>query len=142
MPTRAFAVIVGRRSCISGGYRAYVGGGQGMVKIRRADASLMDKPKRSGRAPRELSPKALERQRQNRQLAQVINKLTDPSQVFEVKLDPDEKPATIRQRLLRVAADANREIAVRKRDNGFLVGLMTPERRSRRGRKAGSGRSS
>ena len=113
-----------------------------MVKIRRADASLMDKPKRSGRAPRELSPKALERQRQNRQLAQVINKLTDPSQVFEVKLDPDEKPATIRQRLLRVAADANREIAVRKRDNGFLVGLMTPERRSRRGRKAGSGRSS
>jgi hypothetical protein len=111
-----------------------------MVKIRRADASLMDNPKRNGGAKRELSPKARERLEQNRQLTRVISKIRDTSQVFEVRLGPNEKPATIRQRLLRAASDAKREIAVRKSDKGFLVGLMTPERRSRRGRKAGSRR--
>ena len=111
-----------------------------MVKIRRADASLMDNPKRSNSAKRELSAKALERQQQNRQLTRVISKIRDSSQVFEVRLGPNEKPATIRQRLLRAASDAKREVAVRKSEKGFLVGLMTPERRSKRGRKAGSGR--
>jgi len=38
--------------------------------------------------------------------------------------------------LLRVAADENVEIAVRKHRDGFLVGLLTPERRTNRGRKA------
>lgn len=113
-----------------------------MVKIRRADASLMDTPKRSSRGTRELSPKALERERQSRQLTQLIGRLNDPNEVFEVRLDPDEKPATVRQRLLRAAAEADREIAVRKHNSGFLVGLMTPERRSRRGRRPGSGRGS
>lgn len=111
-----------------------------MVKIRRADASLMDNPKRSARARRELTPKARERLQQNRQLTRLIAKIRDASQVFEVRLGPNEKPATIRQRLLRAASDAKREVAVRKSEKGFLVGLMTPERRSRRGRKAGSGR--
>jgi hypothetical protein len=108
-----------------------------MVKIRRADASLMDHPKRSSRTKRELTPKARERLEQNRQLTRVISRIRDTSQVFEVRLGPDEKPATIRQRLLRAASEAKREIAVRKSEKGFLVGLMTPERRSRRGRKAG-----
>jgi len=111
-----------------------------MVKIRRADASLMDNPKRAARAQRELTPKARERQQQHRQLASLIGKIHDPTEVFEVRLGPNEKPATIRQRLLRAASEAEREIAVRKSDHGFLVGLMTPERRSRRGRKAGSRR--
>jgi hypothetical protein len=111
-----------------------------MVKIRRADASLMDNPKRGTRAQRELSPKAQERLQQNRQLTGLIAKIRDASQVFEVRLGPNDKPATIRQRLLRAASEARREIAVRKSEKGFLVGLMTPERRSRRGRKAGSGR--
>ncbi len=111
-----------------------------MVKIRRADASLMDTPKRTTRGSRELSPKAMERERQSRQLTQLIGRLNDPNQVFEVRLDADEKPATVRQRLLRAAAEADREIAVRKHNSGFLVGLMTPERRSRRGRRPGSAR--
>ena len=111
-----------------------------MVKIRRTDAALMDHPRRNGQAKREMSAKALERQKQSRQLVRLVGKLSDTSQVFEVRLGPNEKPATIRQRLLRAAADAKREIAVRKSDRGFLVGLMTPERRSRRGRKAGSAR--
>jgi hypothetical protein len=111
-----------------------------MVKIRRADASLMDNPKRGTRAKRELTPKAREREQQHRQLTRLVSQINGPSQVFEVRLAANEKPATIRQRLLRAAADVNREIAVRKSDKGFLVGLMTPERRSRRGRKAGSKR--
>ena len=111
-----------------------------MVKIRRADASLMDPRQRAAGGKRELSPKALERQQQSRQLTRMIGKMSDPEQVFEVRLEATEKPATVRQRLLRAAADANKEIAVRKSEHGFVVGLMTPERRSRRGRKAGSGR--
>jgi hypothetical protein len=111
-----------------------------MVKIRRADAAMMDNPKRSTSAKREMTPKALERQQQSRQLVRLVSKINDPGQVFEVRLGPNEKPATIRQRLLRAAADAKRDIAVRKSEKGFLVGLMTPERRSRRGRKARASR--
>ena len=111
-----------------------------MVKIRRADPSLMDKSNRP-RAARELSPRAAERQRQQQQFARLISQLTDANQVFEVQLGPEEKPLTIRQRILRAAGEANVEVAVRKHGDGFLVGLMTPERRSRRGRKAGSTRS-
>jgi hypothetical protein len=56
--------------------------------------------------------------------------------VFAVKLDDGEKPLTVRQRLMRAAAEANVEIAVRKHgENGFLVGLLTPERRTKRGRR-------
>jgi hypothetical protein len=56
--------------------------------------------------------------------------------VFEVRLDKSDKAPTVRQRLLKVAAEQGVEIAVAKYENGFLVGLMTPERRARRrGRK-------
>ncbi len=68
----------------------------------------------------------------------VIKKLktiTDPSVVYEVVLEPDEKPLTVRQQLLRASKTAGVEIAVRKSPSGFYVGLMTPERRSNRGRK-------
>ncbi len=105
-----------------------------MVKIRKADPSLMDKSG-SRRQTRELSPRAAERQRQQQQFSRLISQLTDADQVFEVQLGPEEKPLTIRQRLLKAATDANVEVAVRKHGNGFLVGLMTPERRSNRGRR-------
>jgi hypothetical protein len=103
-----------------------------MVKVRKADPALMDKasPRR-----RELSPAAREREQQNRQFKRLIGQLTGPDQVFHVRLDPTEKPITIRQRLLRVAAESNVEIAVRKHKDGFLVGLLTPERRTNRGRR-------
>ena len=104
-----------------------------MVTVRKADPALMDKGTRS---PRELSPAAREREQQTRKFKRLMAQLTGPNQVFEVRLDPNEKAITIRGRLLRVAADENVEIAVRKHGEGFLVGLLTPERRTNRGRKA------
>jgi hypothetical protein len=104
-----------------------------MVTVRKVDAALMDK---AGSRRKELSPAAREREQQQRQFKRMIGQLTGPDQVFEVRLDPNEKPITIRQRLLRVAAESNVEIAVRKHGDGFLVGLLTPERKTNRGRRA------
>ena len=104
-----------------------------MVKVKKADPALMDK---SERKRAEMSPAARERDQQQRQFKRMIGQIQGPDQVFEVQLDPEEKPITIRQRLLRVAAESNVEIAVRKHGNGFLVGLLTPERRTNRGRRA------
>ncbi len=103
-----------------------------MVTVRKADPALMDK---AARPNRELSPAAREREQQQRQFKRLISQLTGPEQVFSVRLDANEKPITIRQRLLRVAAEQNVEIAVRKHGDGFLVGLLTPERRTNRGRR-------
>jgi hypothetical protein len=55
--------------------------------------------------------------------------------VYEVRLDPGEKPVTIRGRLLRLAAEDSLEIAVRKHGDDLLAGLLTPERRTTRGRR-------
>jgi hypothetical protein len=105
-----------------------------MVKIRRADPALMDTPRPTARK-KELTPLQRERLRQQRQFKRLIGGLAGPADVFEVALGAGEKPLTVRQRLLRVASDAGVEIAVRKHGSGFLVGLLTPERRSNRGRK-------
>ena len=105
-----------------------------MAKIRQVDVSMLDKPKASPRS-RELTPKQQERLAQQRQFSQMISKISDPSTVFEVRLDPDEKALTVRQRLMKASQDAGRDIVVRKSDKGWLVGLATPERRSRRGRR-------
>jgi len=109
------------------------GSEEAMVTVRKADPALMDK---GSQRRAELSPAAREREQQQRQFKRMIGQLKGPEQVFEVRLDPEEKPITIRQRLLRVAAEANVEIAVRKHGEGFLVGLLTPERRTNRGRRA------
>lgn len=104
-----------------------------MSKIRELkDASVLDAPKPR---PRELSPAAIARQKEYGRLRDMIGKLNDPGQVYEIVLDSTEKPLTVRQRLLKAAAESGKEIVVRKYGNGFAVGLMTPERRSRRGRK-------
>ena len=104
-----------------------------MSKIRQLnDASVLDAPKPR---PRELSPAAIARQKEYNRLRDLMNKLNDPSQVYEIVLEPGEKALTVRQRLLKVAAESNKEIVVRKYKDGFAIGLMTPDRRSRRGRK-------
>ena len=104
-----------------------------MSKIRELkDASVLDAPKPR---PRELSAAAIARQKEYGRLRDLMNKLNDPGQVYEIQLESTEKPLTVRQRLLKVAAESNKEIVVRKYGNGFAIGLMTPERRSRRGRK-------
>ena len=108
-----------------------------MSKIRQLnDASVLDAPKPR---PRELSPAAIARQKEYNRLRDLMNKLNEPNQVYEIVLEPNEKALTVRQRLLKVATDSGKEIVVRKYGNGFAIGLMTPERRSRRGRKPKSG---
>lgn len=110
-----------------------------MATIRKADASAMDAPqKRGGGSGRAPSPATQERLKQQRQFSRMIDKLSAPDQVFEVRPAGSEKASTVRQRLLKVAGDSGKEIAVRKHGNGFLVGLMTAERRSNRGRRRGS----
>ncbi len=104
------------------------------VKIRKTDPSAMTpEPSRSARA---LSPAAQARLAQYELLRKsVIDRLEGPDDVFRVALEAGEKAATVRQRLLKVAADAGKEIAVQVRGDVLLVGLMTPERRPRRGRR-------
>ena len=107
--------------------------GEDVSKIRQLnDASVLDAPKPR---PRELSPAALARQKEYERLRDLMGKLNDPNQVYEIVLDASEKPLTVRQRLLRVASESGKEIVVRKYGKNFAIGLMTPERRSRRGRK-------
>lgn len=104
-----------------------------MVKIRRVDAMLMDAPPPA--APRKvLTPVQQARLRQQRQFARLIRGLAGPADVFEVKLGTGEKAPTVRLRLLTAAKAEGREVAVRSHPGGFLVGLMTPERRTKRGR--------
>ena len=104
-----------------------------MATIRKVNSSLMDARARS-ESPA-LTPAQARRQECEQQLRAAIAKIKTPADVFEVRLDGDEKPITIRQRLMRVASEMGTEIAVRKHGDGFLVGLMTPERRSTRGRR-------
>ena len=112
------------------------------VKIRKVDVTALDRPRSAaGRsAKKALTPAQRERQRQQRQLYKLMDQLTDNDTAFEVRLGRGEKPITVRQRLLRAAADRGKEVAVRKAQTGnaFVVGLMTPERRSNRGRKRAS----
>ncbi len=105
-----------------------------MAKIRQVDVAMLDRPKSATRPP-QLSPRAQARLAQHRQFMQMISKVRDSDTVFEVRLDPDEKALTVRQRLMKAAEDAGREIVVRKSEKGWLVGLATPDRRSRRGRR-------
>ena len=109
-----------------------------MVSVKRVNADVMDAPKQRKAAPKELTPAQRERQAQQRQFTRMIAQLSDHLVVYEVRLTKAEKPITVRQRLLRAAQDANKEIAVRRSPSGFLVGLMTPGRRSNRGRKKAS----
>jgi len=109
-----------------------------MVKIRQVDKTMLDKPKAASGGARALSPKAQARLAQHRQFVRMLTKISDPAAVFEVRLGPDEKALTVRQRLIKAADEAGKEIVVRKSDKGWLVGMATPERRSRRGRRRAS----
>lgn len=101
-----------------------------MARFRKVDASSMvQQPRKSSGPGRTIS-------KEQQALIKRIKTITDENVVYEVSLGPDEKPLTVRQQLLRAAKVAGVEIAVRKSPNGFYVGLMTPERRSNRGRKA------
>ena len=108
-----------------------------MVKIRQVDVTALDKPQASN-GKQELTPLQRERLEQQRQMSRMLQRITDRDAVFEIRVENDEKPLTIRQRLMKVAAEQGKEIVVRKSERGWLVGLATPDRRSKRGRRPGS----
>lgn len=65
---------------------------------------------------------------------ELISSLHTRRDVYLVELEPTDKPETIRRRLLQVASEATVEIVVRKHADGWVVGLMTPDRRRGRPR--------
>jgi hypothetical protein len=111
--------------------------GDSMVKIRQVDVTALDRPKTSSGKPA-LTPLQRERLAQQRQMSRMLERITDRDAVFEIRVEKDEKALTIRQRLMKVAEEQGKEIVVRKSERGWLVGLATPDRRSRRGRRRGS----
>jgi hypothetical protein len=106
-----------------------------MIKIRQVDSAMLDKPKPAAK-PRALSPRALARLEQHRQLLRMLAKIESANEVFEVTLESDEKPLTVRQRIMKAAQESGKEIVVRKSEKGWLVGMVTAQRRSRRGRRS------
>lgn len=106
------------------------------MKIRKISASFMDE--RQPRAPRELSPREVARQKRERQIRELLVGLTEPEQVYLVAPTDGEKSSTIRTSLLKVAKELGREgdVIVRRHEDAWLVGISTPEREaSRRGRR-------
>ena len=99
-----------------------------MTKYRKVDADAMKKPVKQKPRGRPISP-------EQQALIKRMKTITDPTVVYEAVLTGREKPATVRQQLLRAAKLAGVEIAVKKSEKGFYFGLMTPERKSNRGRK-------
>lgn len=106
-----------------------------MVRISQVDVSVLDKPKRAPAKARALSPKAQARLAQHKQFVRMLGKVTNANAVFEVRLGTGDMAMTIRQRLMKAAEEAKKDIVVRKSGKGWVVGLATPERRSKRGRR-------
>lgn len=103
-----------------------------MSKVRPLpDASALDTPPKG---PRKPSPRTLALRREYEQFREQISALTGPDKAFAVDLEPGEKWATVRLRLIRISNEFGRPIVVRKQGDSLFVGLMTPERKSRRGR--------
>lgn len=109
-----------------------------MAKIRQVDVAMLDKPKASRPMAREMSPKARERLEQQKQFERMLTRIGDRDTVFEIRLEPTEKALTVRQRLMKAAAVTGKEVVVRKSEKGWLVGMSTPDRKSRRGRRKAS----
>src|SRR5688572_23679230 len=102
-----------------------------MPTYKKVDAEVMKRPAKRATRGRPISP-------EQQALVRRIKTISDDSVVYEAKLSGDDKPATVRQQLLRAAKLAGVEIAVKRAPDGFYFGLMTPERRSNRGRKPGT----
>jgi hypothetical protein len=102
-----------------------------MPKYRKVDAVVMERPARRAPRGRSLTP-------EQEALVKRMKTLTDASVVYEATLEEGEKPATVRQQLKVAAKRAGVEIAVKKSPAGFYFGLLTPERRTNRGRKPAS----
>ena len=99
-----------------------------MPKYVKVDAEVMKRPVKRAATGRALTP-------EQQALIRRMQTITDLSVVYEAVLGPGEKPATVRQQLKSAAKRAGVEIAVRRSPTGFYFGLLTPDRRSNRGRK-------
>ncbi len=99
-----------------------------MTRYHKVDADAMKKPAKRKSRGRPISP-------EQQALIKRMKTITDESVVYEAVIGTDEKPATVRQQLLRAAKLAEVDIAVKKSEKGFYFGLMTPDRKSNRGRK-------
>jgi hypothetical protein len=99
-----------------------------MPRFRKVEPSVLEKPAKrpAGRQP---SP-------EQQELIRRIKTITDESVVYEVILENDEKALTVRQQLLRASKAAGVNVVIRKAERGFYIALETPDRRSRRGRRA------
>jgi len=95
--------------------------------INKVSPAVFERPA-SGRG-RKPSPAMLE-------MIERIRSIRTERDAYEVLLVGDEKPATVRAQIVRAAKVAGVDIAIRRSDLGFYIGLMTPERRGR-SRKAG-----
>lgn len=98
-----------------------------MPKYKKVEAELMDAPRPRKQRGRPISP-------EQQALISRLRKITDESVVYEAVLEAGEKPATVRAQIVRAAKLAGVEVAIKKSPNGFYVGLMTPKRRTNRGR--------
>ena len=102
-----------------------------MPKYKKVDAALMDSPTKPKPRGRPVSP-------EQQALMRRMSNITDENVVYEAVLRSGEKPATVRQQLLRAAKLEGVDIAVKKSPQGFYFGLLTPKRKSNRGRKRGT----
>jgi len=109
-----------------------------VVKIRQVDVAMLDKPKAARPQARELTPRARERLAQQKQFERMLTRIGDRDTVFEIRLEGDEKALTVRQRLMKAAQATGKEVVVRKSEKGWLVGMSTPDRKSKRGRRKAS----
>lgn len=93
-----------------------------MPAINKVSPAVFEQPaKRRGRR---LSPEMLE-------MVERIGTIRTERDAFEVLLVGDEKAATVRAQIVRAARIAGVDVAIRRSDLGYYVGLMTPERRGR-----------
>jgi hypothetical protein len=109
------------------------------VKIRKTAADAMVQKSAAVTGPKQPSARDLQRLEIEKS---ILDRLTDETVVLSI--DPEaEKPGTLRARIMRVAKDRKTDIAVQVRQDRegvrLLVGLMTPERRSRHGRRPKAG---
>ena len=96
-----------------------------MPIINKVSPAVFDaRPKAPGRQP---SPEMLA-------MIEKVGSIKTEKDVYEVLLTGDEKPATVRQQIARAAKVAGVELAIKRSPHGFYIGLMTPERATRRGR--------
>jgi hypothetical protein len=107
-----------------------------MVKVRKVDASVMAT---SQKADRPKSPAQLAREKRDLELRKALDGLKGPEDAYEIAVEGDEKPLTIRQAFAKQAKAAGIAVSFRRSEKGWYVGLLTPERRTGRGRKPAAG---